>query len=492
MVRVPLLIVLAVVCWHGLRPVQGAEQSLGGDDGDIESRLEALQEEKELMRLFADTLEQVKSKYIESEVSDRALIEAAIRGMVSTLDPHSSYIPSGELSEFRKGLEREFVGIGIQVAVRDGHLQITSPLFDTPAWRAGLRAGDRILKIDGTSTRELSIDEAVKLLMGGEVGTKVSVTVLHPSEQNTETVTLRRERIEQPTVIGYRRNAKGVWNYECDEQYHIGYVRIIAFSGNTARDLRETLQKLLEQDMQGLVLDLRFNPGGMLKEAVEVSDMFLPAGRIVSIEGRAETHRAWDATAEGTVVPPGFPLAILVNRFSASAAEIVAACLQDHELATLVGERTWGKGSVQNVVVLEGGNSALKLTTAGYHRPNGENIHREVNASEDDEWGVHPDEGFEVELNHRDMADVGRLFTERDELTQPGDERSTSGSPSNLDTAAGTADEPANDEKTNDEAANDEAANDEAVDKRELVDRQLKVAIEAVRAQLGSRSSKGE
>ncbi len=173
---------------------------------------ERLADEKELIRLFADTLEQVKSKYVESDVTERELIEAAIRGMISKLDPYSNYIPPQELDQFRKGVEREFVGIGIQVSERDGHLQIVSPLFGTPAWRAGLRAGDRILRIDDTSTRGLSLDDAIKL-MGGKVGSEVTVTVLHPDGKQAETVQLTRERIEQPTVLGFQRNAEGVWDF---------------------------------------------------------------------------------------------------------------------------------------------------------------------------------------------------------------------------------------------------------------------------------------
>ena len=321
-----------------------------------------LADEKELIRLFADTLEQVKSKYVESDVTDRELIEAAIRGMISKLDPYSNYIPPQDLDQFRKGVEREFVGIGIQVSDpdRDGHLQIVSPLFGTPAWRAGLRAGDRILEIDDTSMRGLSLDDAIKL-MGGKVGSEVTVTVLHPDGKQAETVQLTRERIQQPTVLGFQRNGEGVWDFSCDKDHKIGYVRIAAFSRNTSRDLEQVLKQSLQEGMQGLVMDLRFNPGGMLSEAIKVSDLFLHEGRIVSIQGRSTPEQIWDARQEGTLIPKGFPVAVLVNRFSASAAEIVSACLQDNKVATIVGERTWGKGSVQNIIELEHGKSAPEV-----------------------------------------------------------------------------------------------------------------------------------
>lgn len=375
-------------------------------------------EERELIRLLADTLEQVRANYIDSQVTERELVEAAIQGMMSKLDPYSNYITPTELDQFRKGVEREFVGIGIQVAERDGQIQIVSPLFGTPAWRAGLRAGDRILTIAETSTRGLSIDDAIKL-MSGEPGTEVTISVLHRADTVPQTVTLKRELIQQPTVLGYRRSADGVWDYFCDADDNIGYVRLAAFSRGTADDLARVLRELLAHGMQGLVLDLRFNPGGMLNQAIEVSDLFLHEGRIVSVVGRANNPPPWDARAEGTLIPPGFPLAVLVNRFSASAAEIVSACLQDHKVAVIVGERTWGKGSVQNIIDLEHGRSALKLTTAGYQRPSGKNIHRAPTATESDEWGVTPDDGYAIGYSDHDLMQLGVRFNQLDALADP-------------------------------------------------------------------------
>lgn len=435
-----------------------ADQQDKNEAKSADERLKELEQEKQLIRLFADTLEQVKSKYVEADVSDRELIEAAIQGMISKLDPYSNYIPPQELDEFRKGVEREYVGIGIQVSDRDGHLQITSPLFGTPAWRAGLRAGDRILRIGDTSTRDLSIDDAIRLMTGKE-GTEVTISVLHPDETQAETVKLKRERIRQPTVIGYRRNAQGEWDYVCDARHKIAYIRITAFSGNTAKDLRRTLKSLLELQIQGLVIDLRFNPGGMLNQAVAVCDMFLRKGRIVSIEGRAVRHQTWDAKEAGTLIPDGFPVAVLINRYSASAAEIVSACLQDNNVAVVVGERSWGKGSVQNIIVLEDGQSALKLTTAGYHRPSGENIHREVGASEEDQWGVHPSDGYEVKMSNGELRDLGLSYAQRDELTRV--HHNGDGEEANTDS--------------------EEAADDSG---RPLQDRQLDKALEALRAQI--------
>src|SRR5262249_7411982 len=181
-----------------------------------------------------------------------------------------------------------------------------------------------------------------------------------------------------------------------------------AFSRETTAELRRALAQLEKEGLKGLIVDLRFNPGGLLSTAIEVSDLFIADGRIVSTKGRNTPERVWDAEKEGTY--EGFPMAVLVNHYSASASEILSACLQDHKRAVIIGERTWGKGSVQNVVELEGGKSALKLTTASYHRPSGKNIHRFPDAKEGDEWGVMPNEGFQVKLSEEQMV---RLIRER-------------------------------------------------------------------------------
>ncbi len=460
------LLLISVCC--GPNRVHAADQKPGAPTAKTQQRLQQLkklEDEKELLRLFADTLEQVKTRYVEADVSERELIEAAIQGMVSRLDPYSHYIAPKDLDRFRKGLDHEFIGIGIQVSEREGHLLITSPLFDTPAWRAGLRAGDKILKINDTSTRGLSIDAAVKL-MSGAIGSEVSITVSHPGDRVAETVKLKRERILQPTVIGYHRDAQGVWDFYCDHEHQIGYVRITAFSGNTASDLQRVLKTLLGEGMRGLVVDLRFNPGGMLKQAIQVCDLFLRKGRIVSIEGRATRNEAWEATSEGTLIPVGFPVVVLVNRFSASAAEIVSACLQDNHAATIIGERTWGKGSVQNVIVLDDGKSALKLTTAGYHRPSGKNIHREVEASESDQWGVHPDKGFVIKLKREEMRDLDALLARQDELTQIRHRALSQGQPKSA------------------------KGYDAKPKESHFVDRQLKKALETIRTKIDASANK--
>lgn len=354
----------------------------------------------ELHKLLVDTLDQVERNYVK-DVSRRQLIEAAIQGILSELDPYSSYIPPEQMRRFRTSVESKFGGIGIQISVDGGQLKVLSPLVGTPAYRAGITAGDRIIEIDGEETKDISIDEAVRRLKGEE-GTSVSLTVIHPGSAEKHKIDITREVIRIETVLGDARKEDDAWDFMLDHEKHIGYVRVSAFSRNTVRELRQVLGELKEQKLRGLILDLRFNPGGLLNSAIEVSDLFVSKGRIVSTEGRSSPERTWDAHKTGTF--EGFPMVVLVNRFSASASEIVSACLQDHKRAVIMGERTWGKGSVQNVIELENHQSALKLTTASYRRPNGKNIHRFSGAKDDEPWGVLPDKGYELKLTDAELA----------------------------------------------------------------------------------------
>ncbi|MBX7166552.1 MAG: S41 family peptidase [Pirellulales bacterium] len=370
----------------------------------------------ELYKVLVDTMDQVERNYVQ-DISRRELIEAAIQGVLQKLDPYSSYISREEMSRFRDSVESRFGGIGIQVGIEDGHLIIHTPLVGTPAYRAGLRSGDRITAIEGESTEGITIDQAVQRLKG-EAGTEVHITVLHPGDEETEEVALKREVIEVETVLGDHRNEDDSWNFLLDEERKIGYVRITAFSRETADELHQAMDSLTKQGLRGLILDLRFNPGGLLTSAIEVSDMFIADGRIVSTKGRNTDERVWDAEKPGTY--EGFPMVVLVNQYSASASEIVSACLQDHGRAIIVGQRTWGKGSVQNVVELEGGLSALKLTTASYQRPNGHNIHRFPDAKESDEWGVKPNDGFEVKLDDEQLLAMVEHRRQRDVVQRHG------------------------------------------------------------------------
>jgi carboxyl-terminal processing protease len=350
----------------------------------------------ELYGLFVDAVEQVESHYVRP-VDRRELLESALKGMLQNLDPHSSFINTSEWRQFKKQIEGKFGGIGIQVGMDPdaNRLKVIVPMVGTPAYTAGILAGDLIMEIDGATTEGMIPDKAVEVLTG-RPGTPVTLTVLHENDEKTEKVTITRAIIDVPSVLGDSRKADDSWDFMYDKDSKIGYVRITSFIQNTTEELKKTLVELKADGMRGLILDLRDNPGGLLSAAVECSDLFVDEGLIVSTKGRNTVTKTYEADKEGTF--EGFPMVVLVNQNSASAAEIVSACLQDHKRAKVIGQRSYGKGSVQNIIELEDGNSVLKLTVATYQRPSGKNIHRFKNAKATDEWGVSPDPGLEVKI----------------------------------------------------------------------------------------------
>lgn len=374
----------------------------------------------ELMQVFVDTFEQVDRNYVK-DVDRRKLMQAAIRGMLDELDPYSSYIDPDQLTKFNQDVEQEFGGIGIQVQIDPDSKRLTviSPLPGTPAYKAGVKAGDVIMEIEGQPTKGFQIEDAVKLLKG-PAGDEVSIGVIHLGESEVRTLKMKRDIIKVATVMGDKYKKNDEWDFLIDPKEKIGYIRLTHFSRRSADELLEALRKLQDADMKGLVLDLRFNPGGLLSQAIRISDLFVDEGRIVSTKGRNTDERVWEAHKSGTFT--GFPMAVLVNRYSASASEILSACLQDHERAKIIGERTWGKGSVQNVIELENGASALKLTTQSYHRPSGKNIHRFPEAKETDEWGVMPDD--KVEFSSKQLREYLDYRRERDVIGENGPPKS--------------------------------------------------------------------
>lgn len=350
-------------------------------------------------RVLVDAMEQVQRRYVEP-VAPAELFAGAMEGMVARLsDPYSAYIDPEQFRKFNEAIGARFGGLGIQVSLdaKTGELVVISPLAGTPAHRQGIRPGDRILRIDGRSTQGLSLDDAV-LLLRGKPGEPVVLSVLHQGESAPVEISLVREVIHVETVLGDLHHPDGTWDFFLGGEEGIGYVRITNFAERTTSELEDALAQLLEGGVSGLILDLRDNPGGLLRAAVEVSDLFIAEGVIVSTRGRGGVVREKFVARAGNEFP-SFPMVVLVNHNTASAAEIVAACLQDYQRAAVVGERTWGKGTVQEVLELDAQAGALRLTTATYWRPSGKNIHKPAGEEDNGEWGVRPDEGCEVVLD---------------------------------------------------------------------------------------------
>jgi carboxyl-terminal processing protease len=359
----------------------------------------------ELVRLLVDVLHEVRQKYVQDldPERQRKLVEDMINGGLERLDPHSAYINARDYKQFNKHSKGKFGGVGIQVGYdrqNRGQLTVISPMVGTPAYAAGVLAGDLILKIDGKTTESMRLSEAVDMIQG-EPGQKVTLTVLHEGGKEPLDIDIVRDEIQVKSVLGdVRKPDKPLeWDFMLDKKTRIGYIRLTNFTETAAVELRKAVEELQKDGVRGLVLDLRNNPGGLLKAAVEVSDMFLTEGRIVSTKGRNHRDEVYDARPEDTLLLPArsFPITVLVNRYSASASEIVAAALQDHGRAVVIGERSYGKGSVQNIILMEKETSALKLTTASYWRPSGKNIHRFPDSKETDDWGVRPnDSGYKL------------------------------------------------------------------------------------------------
>jgi carboxyl-terminal processing protease len=314
----------------------------------------------EELSTFGEVLHMIQINYVE-EVEIKDLIKGAIRGMLRTLDPHSSYMTPDMFKEMQIETSGEFGGLGVEIGIRDGGLTVISPIEDTPAYRAGLKSGDKIIKIDGKSTKDMSLTDAVKI-MRGKKGTSVTLTIARLGLRMPKEYTIVRDIIKLKSVRSSVLE-KG-----------IGYVKINSFQEKTGVDLVKILKKFKDEDNleKGLVLDLRNNPGGLLNQAVAVSDAFISSGLVVYTDGRLKSQRTqFSAHEKGTF--KDFPIVILVNSGSASASEIVAGALQDHKRAIVVGEKTFGKGSVQTIMKLDDG-SALRLTTAKYYTPNGRSI----------------------------------------------------------------------------------------------------------------------
>lgn len=367
--------------------------------------------------LLVDIRHELVDSYV-TEPDQEKMVREAVRGMIASLDdPYTSYLSPEDLEPFERNIHGVFSGIGAEVDIHNDRLRIVSPLEDSPAWKAGVMPGDIVLEIDGEDTMGMNITDAVGKLTG-EAGTDVTIKVRHDTGEE-QTITITRAVIEVDTVRGYRTDAENHPDFMIDKDNRVGYVRLSQFNERTAGELAEVVEDLQSRDAQALILDLRFNPGGLLESALKVSDMFLPEGeRIVSVKGRAVSEQTHDATADTPA--PDLPLIVLINGHSASASEIVAGALGDHGRAHLVGSRTFGKGSVQQVRMLESGQGALKLTNAYYYIPSGRKIHRVEDA---ERWGVDPTEGSYVSMTPEQLeemidirrdASIKKLFDDED------------------------------------------------------------------------------
>ena len=324
---------------------------------------------------FVDVFNRIKEQYVD-DVEDETLFKAAIKGMVTGLDPHSSFLTSDDFNELKIGTTGKFGGLGIEITTEDGFVKVIAPIDDTPAQRAGIEAGDMIIKVDDTSLQDMDIGDAVKL-MRGEPGTKVEVTVL-------------RKNVDEPIVINLTRQiivSKGIKTKIFNN--NIAYLRLSSFQSNSTNDLKSAIYKLKKEssnDIKAIILDLRNNPGGVLGSAVGITDLFLKKGKIVYTKGRTINSKLeYNATPQD--ISSGLPLIVMINEGSASASEIVAGALQDHKRAKIVGTKSYGKASVQTIQELTDG-SALKLTTARYYTPLGRDIHKN---------GIEPDIKIERE-----------------------------------------------------------------------------------------------
>lgn len=316
------------------------------------------------LRAFADVFARIKNDYVE-EVEDKTLLENAIRGMLSGLDPHSAYLNQEEFKDLQIGTTGEFGGLGIEVGMENGFVKVIAPIDDTPAQRAGIQTGDLIIRLDDTPVKGMTLSEAVKV-MRGKPGTDIVLTVVREGEDKPFKITITRAIIK----------VKSVKSRTLEEGY--GYVRVTTFQSKTGASVLKAVNKLREAnggELKGLVVDLRNNPGGVLGAAVAVSDAFLDDGLIVYTEGRVEDSKLRFSATPGDVAGEA-PMVVLVNGGSASASEIVAGALQDHSRAVIMGQRTFGKGSVQTIMPSRGG-TAVKLTTARYYTPSGRSIQAE-------------------------------------------------------------------------------------------------------------------
>jgi len=347
------------------------------------------------MEMLTETILNIKKNYVDEKTYEQ-IINGALHGMLQALDSHSDFLEPEAYKDIQEETRGKYGGIGIHIGIKDGLLTVIAPIEDTPAYKAGLQAGDRIVEINGEKTMALKLDAAIKK-MRGEKGTQITLTIRHADEDDLKKVTMIRDDIELPTVKGAVIMGDGV-----------GYVRITQFAQPTAASLEEALKKLKAQGMNALALDLRNNPGGLLVSSIDVSQKFLPKGKlIVTTKGREGVFPKDEKFAQADGAYLDLPMVVLVNAGSASASEIVAGALQDNKRAVIIGDTTFGKGSVQSVLPLKtGGKGAIRMTTARYYTPSGKMIH---------DKGIDPDVPVYVSLKEWRDVQMRRVRVENPE-----------------------------------------------------------------------------
>ncbi len=357
------LILAALICFMLTLRSFGAAASPAPADRDEDNGYSQIS-------IFAKAIQLLRQDYVDgSKTSYHDLITAAMKGMLASLDPHSQYMDPNDFQDMQDDTRSRFNGLGIEVSIKNGLPTVVAPMEDTPAAKAGILSGDQILKINGTTTDKMELQEAINLLRGPP-GQKVTLTLLRPSTREVKDYILERVEIKIQSVKGGH-----LLDAELTGPFRIGYIRLIQFNEPTADELSKALDNLQKQGMQALILDLRNNPGGLLNSAVDVCSQFLPPNtKVVSTQGRVASQQRDYTTSSVKKERPHFPMAVLINEGSASAAEIVSGALKDLHRAILVGETTFGKGSVQNVLQLSDG-SALRFTTAKYYTPSRQVIH---------------------------------------------------------------------------------------------------------------------
>ncbi|MDY0095936.1 MAG: S41 family peptidase [Candidatus Vecturithrix sp.] len=366
--------------------------------GSIATKVLATQAETyEKLKILSEVLYLIQTNYVD-EIDTQDIVYGAIHGMLRTLDPHSSFMPPDMYQEMQVETRGNFGGLGIQIAIKDDQLTVIAPIDDTPAFRAGIEAGDKILKIEEQATNDMTLMEAVKLLRGPK-GTQVTITIMREGFDKPREFILVRDIIEIKSV-SYRMLVQ-----------NIGYLRLRQFQEDSSSEMEDALRDLEENGMEALILDLRSNPGGLLNSAVEVADKFLEKGKlIVYTEGRKK-NQDMRFIAHQEFTHPNYPMAVLVNHGSASASEIVAGALQANSRAVIIGTQTYGKGSVQSVIPLSD-NSGLRLTTALYYTPDGQSIHEKGIAPD---IVITPEPTKEPEETQQDVSQDGTLPQEEGE-----------------------------------------------------------------------------